>query len=345
MKKTILSVIVVLIMISFEANSQSEETNDFYDNVETYSLFGPEEIVIEGEIENPGSVDVTQFTKRSVIVKEAILDENKNKFVGAYRFDGYSIYDLLNDRILKKKNEDHFKPIIDLFVIIEGENGESTVLSWGEIYYPVHRHEILIANNVARIVPSKTNELWPLPTETRLIVASDLITERNISKPVKITVVSAENKFEVRKGLNPMYSPNIEIFKNNKEIKNIKKLPINIQIEDYEAVFYGRGRGIHSTTPFIGARLMDILKPDFDFNKENIPHGIFVISAEDGYRAVFTYSELMNRNDQSEILLIEDTENKDGGAFRLFPSCDFFSDRAIKSVKEIHFSNLNEYIY
>ena len=338
MKRLFISMLIILTMLSFEAKSQSEETNDFYDNAETYSLFGPEEILIEGEIANAGIVDMTKFEKRSVIVKETVLDGDKNKFVGAYRFDGYSIYDLLNDRILKKKNEEHFKPIIDLFVIIENEKGESCVLSWGEIYYPIHRHEIIIATNVARIVPSKTNELWPLPTETRLIVASDLITERNISMPIKITVVSAENIFEVRKGLKPMYSPDISIFKNNKEIISLKKLPKNIQNEDYEAIFYGRGRGIHSTTPFKGGRLKDILKPEFEFNIENIKHGIFVIAAEDGYRGVFTYSELMNRNDQSEILLIEDIENKDGGAFRLFPSCDFFSDRAIKSAKEIHYS-------
>ena len=135
-----------------------------------------------------------------------------------------------------------------------------------------------------------------------------------------------------------MYSPDVAIFKNNKEIKTIKKLPKNIQTENYEAIFYGRGRGIHSTTPFNGVRLMDILKPDFDFNKENIRNGIFVIAAEDGYRGVFTYSELMNRNDQSEILLIEDIENKDGGAFRLFPSCDFFSDRAVKGINAIYYS-------
>jgi len=334
--------LVILTMVSFTANSQSKETNDFYDNAEAYSLFGPEEILIQGEIANPGIVDMTKFEKRSLIVKETVLNDDKNKFIGAYRFDGYSIYDLLNDRILKKKNEEHFKPIIDLFVIIENEKGESTVLSWGEIYYPIHRHEIIIATNVARIVPSKTNELWPLPSETKLIVASDLITERNISMPIKITVVSAENIFKVRKGLKPMYSPDVSIFNYNIEVNTITKLPKNLKTEDYEAIFYGRGRGIHSTTPFNGARLKDIFKPDFEFEIENIKHGIFVIAAEDGYRGVFTFSELMNRNDQSEILLIEDIDNKDGGAFRLFPSCDFFSDRAIKSVKEIHYTKIKK---
>jgi hypothetical protein len=55
----------------------------------------------------------------------------------------------------------------------------------------------------------------------------------------------------------------------------------------------------------------------------------------DGYRCVYTYSEIFNRNDQAEVLLIEDKENQDGGVFRLFPAADFFSDRAVKAVSEI----------
>jgi hypothetical protein len=55
----------------------------------------------------------------------------------------------------------------------------------------------------------------------------------------------------------------------------------------------------------------------------------------DGYRCVYTFSEVFNRNDQAEVLLIEDPENQDGGTFRFFPAGDFFSDRAVKAVSEI----------
>ncbi|MCK5171326.1 MAG: hypothetical protein KAQ75_15720, partial [Bacteroidales bacterium] len=66
--------------------------------------------------------------------------------------------------------------------------------------------------------------------------------------------------------------------------------------------------------------------------------GIFLVVAKDGYRGVFTFSEVMNRNDQSEILLICRPETTNNGIFRLFPACDFFSDRAIKGINEIYFS-------
>jgi hypothetical protein len=45
----------------------------------------------------------------------------------------------------------------------------------------------------------------------------------------------------------------------------------------------------------------------------------------------------MNRNDQAEILLVPCENEKDGGKFRIFPSCDFFSDRAVKALSEIRF--------
>jgi hypothetical protein len=35
-------------------------------------------------------------------------------------------------------------------------------------------------------------------------------------------------------------------------------------------------------------------------------------------------------------MLIKTRQNEDGGLFRIFAASDFFSDRAIKSVSEIH---------
>ena len=71
-------------------------------------------------------------------------------------------------------------------------------------------------------------------------------------------------------------------------------------------------------------------------SKENLQNGILCITGVDGYRCAVSYSELFNRNDQQEFLLVETGLNEDGGLFRVFPACDFFSDRAIKSIGEIH---------
>jgi hypothetical protein len=63
------------------------------------------------------------------------------------------------------------------------------------------------------------------------------------------------------------------------------------------------------------------------------------IVGKDGYHCAVSYSELFNRNDQQEFLLIKTNHEEDGGLFRMFAAADFFSDRAIKAVSEIHFND------
>jgi hypothetical protein len=314
----------------------SDMTNNFYDNTETYPL-PVKELFIDGEIANPGKVDFTDLPVHSVIIKETLLDSaGGDRFVGAYRYDGYSLFDILDKRILKKANSSEFKPIIDLYVEIENEKGEKVVFSWGEIYYPNNLHKILIASGVSRIVPSKTKELWPLPVESKIVAASDLVTERNITSPVKITVKSYPHSFTVKQGMSPMYSSRIDVFTSSKQVGQIETLPVNINNATYNTIFYGRGKDIHSTTPFKGVLLKDLLLKNYPGNGENLKSGIICIEGKDGYRSAFSYSEIFNRNDQQEFMMVKTGNQEDGGLFRIFAASDFFSDRAIKSVSEIH---------
>lgn len=314
----------------------TEMTNNFYDNTATYQL-PVNELTVEGEIANPGKVDFKVMNRHSVIVKETLLDSAGNdKFVGAYRYDGYSLFEILEKRILKKTNAEEFNPIIDLYVEIENNRGEKVVFSWGEIFYPNNLHRILIADGVSRIVPSKTNDLWNLPVESRIVAGNDLISERNISSPVKITVRSFPKSFVVVKDMSPMFSKQINLFSNGSPCGSIADYPAGSKEITFNTIFYGRGRGIHSTEPFKGLMLKDILAGTYPASRENLQKGIMCISAEDGYRSALTYSEVFNRNDQQEFLLVKTGPGDDGGLFRIFPACDFFSDRAIKSVREIH---------
>lgn len=339
-KMTIISLMMISAMISEPAKSQTQ-TNDFYDDAETYELAGTTTLTLDGEIGNPGQVNITSLPLRSIIVKEALMSGDTNRFTGAYRYDGYSLYDILNHVILKKKNETEFPPIIDLYVQVENDKGESVIFSWGELYYPVHRHEIIVATKVTRIVPSKTKDLWPLPTQIKIVSGHDLVTDRNISNPLKITILSANVSYPINKGMSPLYSPEFKIMSDGKLLdKVVPSMDLGMKLT-YETIFYGRGRGIHSTMPFHGVPLKDVLKKYFKITDENLKTGYFVVASVDGYRVVFTFSEIFNRNDQAELLLIEDKDNQDGGAFRLFPAADFFSDRAVKGVSEIYLLNSN----
>jgi hypothetical protein len=315
---------------------KQDRNNNFYDNEETYDLpFAGLEVA--GEVKNPGKVDFSKLPKRSVIIKETLLNEDgTNSFVGAYRYDGYSLFDILNDRILKKSNAAEFKPIIDLYVEIENARGDKVAISWGEIYYPNFLHNIIVATSVMRIVPSKTKELWPLPSECKLVVATDLVTERNITAPTRITVRSYPKSFKVNREMSLLFSEDFKLYQGEREIETISTVPANLQNETLHTIFYGKGRGIHSTQPFTGVYVKDYLAGKVNSNRTNLQKGLVVMVGRDGYRSAYTFSEIMNRNDQAEILLVPCENEKDGGKFRIFPSCDFFSDRAVKALSEIH---------
>jgi hypothetical protein len=309
-------------------------TNDFYSGAETVSLSGTTTIEVDGEIAKPGGIDITQFPLRSMIVKETILKDGGNAFVGAYRYDGYALDEILNRVVLQKKNEKEFRRIIDAYVEVSNDRGDSVVLSWGEIYYPIHRHEILVATQVMHIVPSKSKDLWPLPTETRLIVPSDLITERNIANPTRITVRSLDDPFTVEAAGASLFSPEFTIAKNGHTAAHVTNAGAPTQV--YPTVFYGRGRGIHGVTAFKGVPLKTVLEPYVPVTRQSLRRGILTATGKDGYRAAFTAAEVMNRCDQSEILVIDEGEAR-GGRFRLLASHDYFSDRAVKALSGIRY--------
>lgn len=314
-------------------------TNNFYDKSETYPL-PVKELYVDGEIANPGKVDFSVLRKRSLIVKEALPDRNGAiRFSGAFRYDGYSLFDILETRIIKKVNESEFGSVIDLFTEIENDEGDRALFSWGDIYYPNNLHRIIIASDVTRIVPSKTKELWELPDKSRIVAASDLITMRNISNPVKITVKSFPVSYRMNRGMSPMNSPLIKLFHDGKKLGEIESVHDSITDKTIESIFYGRGRGIHSTTPFTGPLLKEVLTAYYPPEKYDLQRGVLCFAGLDGYRCAVSYSELFNRNDQQEFLIIRMKEGEYGGAWRIFAACDFFSDRAVKSLYEIHFNN------
>jgi hypothetical protein len=311
-----------------------DQTNDFYDNELVVDLPGVDVIEVAGEVAQPKNISITDLPVRSVIVKETTFNDGEAKFVGAYRYDGVSLYDLLNSIDVVKKNAAEFNPIIDQYVVVYNAIGDSVVISWGELYYPVQRHQIIIANRVVRIVPSKTKDKWPLPDKARLIVGSDLITERNIVDPVKIMVRSVDRNYKVDRTLK-LWAPQMVLEGIGPKSLIFNELPADVGVHLFKNVFYGRGMGIHGITTFKGGFLKDMLVEMLPPDRNLIRNGLFVIAAIDGYRCSVTYSELMNRNDNAEVIIIDEENYEDAGKFSCLFTADFFSDRAIKSITEI----------
>ena len=82
------------------------------------------------------TIDLNTLPKHSITVKETTLTDGEVKFLGAYRYDGYSLYDILDSVVLKKKNEAEFPPIIDLYVEVSNEQGRERDILMGRDLLP-----------------------------------------------------------------------------------------------------------------------------------------------------------------------------------------------------------------
>ena len=222
-------------------------------------------------------------------------------------------------------------------VLVENNNGDGVVFSWGEIYYPTVLHRIMVATEAARIIPSKTKEKWPLPKKAKLVCGNDLFANRNIDAPSKITVFSVPMSFKVDRNLSPLYSGSCAIYKDGKQVGTVAELDKNLQQRVFPSVFYGRGRGFHGIKYFKGAMLRDVLARYIKVDDATIKKMYLAVAAADGYRVAISISELFNRNDQAEFLMVDAGKGENGGRFKIFPAPDFFSDRAVKAIVGIHF--------
>ncbi len=327
---------------AFQYHCDTEmQNNDHFDN-DPIQLLPHATIQVTGELEQERTVDFTGLPLREVLAKETRLQQGDTVFVGAYKYLGYSLHDILKDNPLQKKNAEDFRPNVDAYILITNNRGDTACYSWGEVFFPTNRHQILIATAVMHIVPEKSKDQWPLPDSAKVVVVSDLLTERNISNPTRIVVKSYPKKFNTQKGLSPLYAPAFDLYCNSEITQNISKLPETIQPENIHTIFYGKGRGIHSVTPYSGACFKDVLWELTPKTARSLRQGLLIVASEDGYRAAFSYSEVVNRNDGSEVLLQYMPEWKDGGAFRLIHPGDFFSDRAIKGIRSVWYSETTE---
>jgi len=286
-------------------------------------------ILVEGEVTEPGPVELAGLPLREAAVKEVVWLDGKPAFRGAYLFSGYALYDILNARPVKKARED-FKPETDLFVIVEGAAGDKAVFSWGEIYYAANGYGALIARSARSVTAPKRDTDWPLPAEPRLVAANDLYNSRFISNPVKITVRSAPGEFPGKKH-EAAYAPEFALVYGEKKmaVKDAGKA----EKRAYTAAGYGHGTGFKGLKNESGFLFKDILA-QAGLAPQEAGDKLVVVSAGDAYRAVFSLAEIINRGDNADFLVVDNADEKDG-RFSLFSASDFFVDRNVRSVAKV----------
>lgn len=313
----------------FSALAFGQDRNSFFENPEskTYTV---KSILVEGEVQNPGLVDLNSLPMRSSAFKELSSENGNQAFKGAFFVTGYSLYDILNGKKFKKASENKFSPPVDLYVIVENEKGEKAVFSWGEIYYR-NSFDILISKSISAINPARAKTKWTLPEEPRLMCGGDLLNVRFISNPTKITVKSFHGGVPTEKPQD-IYSPEIKILTGSGET-TIGEIGAAAEKRTLSNVSYGHGMGYKSVLNLTGFRLKDLIESKI--KPGDVRDTIAVASAKDGYRVVLSASEILNRNDNQDFLLVDRKGSLEDGRYLLFEPGDFFADRDVRSVEKI----------
>ncbi len=310
--------------------------NNYFNQEKASNLNTPKEILITGEVERDVSISLENIPWHSVAIKEARMSGDTVKFEGLFRYDGYALCDILSTVKVDKVSKETFFPPVDLYVEVWNDKGEFATFSWGEIFYSANMYQIIIAKNVTRVVPGKTGEKWTLPKNSKVVVGTDKFTVRNISDPVKIVIKSLKGDFIVNRNPDKFYSEALKLNGPDSLYASLSKLPENLPLLSFESVYYGHGMGYKGYKTFTGVSLEEVMKPYYPKDEKHLREGLICIEGVDGYRASFSLSELMNRNDQQEpLLMFGASKDKGYETFSFYAGCDMFADRSIKGVSKI----------
>lgn len=324
--------------ISGASKSMTANGNSLFHQIKEHTL--QETILsISGEIENPGEINTSDFYKREVVIKETLFNPDSGMvFLGAYRYKGYSLFDLLHPRTIAKKNADLFRPQVDIYIVIENDKGEEVSFSWSEIYHTNLPHQILIATEMAQIEPHRKEVSYPMAEKWKVVAANDLYGFRNLENPTRITVKSFDKKkYSIDRDLSPLNSESVNVVLNNQKILEILPDTANNFHQTYYSCFYGMGMGYHHAKLFSGPtlnhKLAGVINPT---SKEWNKNGLVCFAGADGYRAIYSFSELFNRTDQVSPILAVSEDTSDWGFYRIFSPSEFYADRSVKALAEIY---------
>lgn len=326
-----------LIPDAFTGATKNYDTNgnSLYHRTDETSL-ATGDLFIEGEVKNPGEVKLKKYYKREVFYKQATPNDSGNyNFVGAYRYRGYSLFDILNPFIVEKKNVEAFRPSTDLYIIIENDKGDKVTFSWAEIFLTNTPHQVIIATEMAPIKPYKKEVDYPTGKVWKIVAANDLFAFRELENPTKITIKSFDKKeYEINRELKNPFTPTVNVVIADKLVSTIDSTYNQKATVEYKSIFYGMGMGYHASPTFKGVELMPIV--DNDEAQRWMQKGLVCFAGLDGYRVIYSYSELFNRVDQVKPILAIPDKYSESGYFRIYHPSSFYADMSAKALAEIY---------
>jgi len=271
-------------------------------------------------------------------------------YKGVFYYRGVPLRTLLELASIEKK-ETEFSKNVDLAILVRNRQGKQIALSWGEVFYR-NPGGIIVATSATPIMPHKDckrchnpedykprlNQLHRKIGFPKLVVSSDTYADRSLEEITSIEVLDLRPKMPVKK-LKKLFSHEFTItgaVRKAVTFNDLSPYPRRVM----KIKHLGEGKGYHGIDKVEGVYFKTILDKAGivpDLNK------VVLISAPDGYRALFSYGEIF-LNPAGERMIIADRINgqpiEKGGKFVLVQPGDLMADRHVKSIEKIEIISL-----
>jgi len=305
----------------------------------------PSVLTISGIVKNPQRLTLGDLGRLQTVTVQANEVDRQGRFHGVFQHRAVPLRTLLDIAHIQKETSDFAKPV-DVAIRIRDRQGRQVVLSWGEVYYS-NPAQVVIALSADPVLPRHPDDKAQLATFNRrvglpkLLVTGDFYTERYLEDLVSIEVIDLHPDIRTDRSVRP-YSGSFRIdgvVGRPLELKDLSRHP---QIEVHKKVF-GGGRGFQGLHRYRGVPLVNLLeqagvRPDLD--------KAVLVSAPDGYRALFAMGELFLSPEGRRIIVAtaKNGENfKDpGGKFTMIVPDELTDDRDVQAVARIEVVDLRQ---
>lgn len=299
-------------------------------------------LTVDGKVKQPYHFVGESFRKMAKIRIRTPEISSGGEILGAYIYTGIPVLYIMEGVAAEKKETDVFDRPMDMVVVFTSYSGEKAYFSYGECTTADDTRPVILAYHREQVLPSvdpgkyTRNKYRKNIAGLRLICPRDPDDSRYLDNVVRVTLLrlpTPDNLLPVMEKGKKCSSTSIEC------VAGEKKWPAaydNVPVKKVSDWFrIGHGRGIKGTTLFTasGYHLSSFLKRNFP---DCSAGDFFIFVACDGYRSLFSGSELFRTAAGDSFLLLETMNGKplEGGP-TVGAIADFFVDRCVWGVTHV----------
>lgn len=312
-------------------------------------------LTVTGEVKRPLKLTVEELARFQSVEIQLNEVSRDDRFHGVFLHQAVPLRTLL-DMAEITKQDSAFNKQIDLAIRVRNAAGEQVILSWGEVFYS-NAAEVAIAFAATPVRPMMTEarcqschgpeiyrtslEQYDRPaTLPKLLIRSDFYTDRCLEGVTGIEVVDLHPDIKVDREVK-LHSDSLRIGGAVAKPLTIGKLKKSERIEVRKKVV-GVHMGYHGVHSYVGVPLVTLLEQAGA--GDELTKGLLV-AAPDGYRALFSFGELLLADKGRRIILAESADGKPlagqrGGKFRIIVPDELVDDRDVMAVARMEVVDL-----